>query len=127
MFKSIGSKCLFLVLICICHAGFAQVKISAIEISGNKKTRAYIVNRELPYKAGDIVSKDSLPILNTIAQQQLFNTALFLETNVIAEPIDSNSVKINIQLKERWYFFLYLILDGWIGILVNGGTNNTEV
>jgi hypothetical protein len=105
MFKSIGFKCLLLALICIGQLGHAQIRIGAIEIAGNKKTRDYIVKRELPYKVGDLVSKDSLIILNTIAQQQLFNTALFLETNVTAETIDSVSVKINIQLKERWYFF----------------------
>lgn len=105
MFKSIGFKCLFLLFICMSQLGYAQVRITAIEITGNKKTRDYIVKRELPYKVGDLLSKDSLNNLNTIAQQQLFNTALFLETNVTATPLDSASVKINIQLKERWYFF----------------------
>jgi hypothetical protein len=105
MYKLIGFKLLLLVLLCIGQMGYAQVKISAIEISGNKKTRAYIVTRELPYKVGDQLSKSELDSLNTIAQQQLFNTALFLETNVTSESIDSASVKIKIQLKERWYFF----------------------
>ncbi len=105
MFKSIGFKCLFFSLICISQLGYAQVRITDIEIKGNKKTRDYIIKRELPYKVGDVLSKDSLSLLNTIAQQQLFNTALFLETSVSAESLDSSSVKINIQLKERWYFF----------------------
>lgn len=105
MFKSIGLKCLFLFCLGLSQLGYAQVRISAIEITGNKKTRDYIVKRELPYKVGDLLSVDSLASLNTVAQQQLFNTALFLETNVISEPIDSASVKIKIQLKERWYFF----------------------
>jgi len=109
MFKSPSFKSLFLVLFCIAQIGFAQVyaqiKIGAIDITGNKKTRDYIILRELPFKVGDIISKDSLGIFNTIAQQQLFNTALFLETNVSSEIVDSSSVKIKIQLKERWYFF----------------------
>ena len=109
MFKSIGFKCLFFLFLCIGKIGFsqidAQVKISAIEIIGNKKTRNFIITRELPYKVGDLVSKDSLASLNILAQQQLFNTALFLETNVSSDLIDSTSVKIKIQLKERWYFF----------------------
>jgi hypothetical protein len=109
MFKSTSFKFLILLLICISQIGYAQVqaqiKISAIEITGNKKTRDYIILRELPFKVGDIISKDSLVTLNTIAQQQLFNTALFLEANVSPNLIDSNLVKIKIQLKERWYFF----------------------
>lgn len=105
MFKSIGLKCLFLLCLGLSQLGYAQVRISTIEITGNKKTRDYIVKRELPYKVGDLLSLDSLASLNTVAQQQLFNTALFLETNVMSEPIDSASVKIKIQVKERWYFF----------------------
>ena len=105
MFKSIGNKCLFLIFIFIGQISYAQVKISAIEITGNKKTRDYIIKRELPYQVGDLLSQDSLITLNTIAQQQLFNTALFLEANVNSEIVDSSSVKIKIQLKERWYFF----------------------
>ncbi len=69
MFKSIGFKCLFLLLICISHVGYTQVKISAIEIAGNKKTRNYIVTRELPYKVGDQLPKEALDSLNTIAQR----------------------------------------------------------
>jgi hypothetical protein len=109
MFKSTSFKFLILLLICISQIGYtqvqAQIKISAIEIIGNKKTRAYIILRELPFKVGDIISKDSLVILKTIAQQQLVNTALFLEVKVNESELDSTNVKINVQLKERWYFF----------------------
>jgi hypothetical protein len=105
MFKSIGNKCLVLIFIFIGQIGYTQVQIGAIEISGNKKTRDYIVKRELPYKVGDLLSKTELDSLNIVAQQQLFNTALFLETSVSSEIIDSTLVKIVIQLKERWYFF----------------------
>ena len=109
MFKSISFKFLILLLIGISQIGYAQVqaqiKISDIAITGNKKTRAYIILRELPFKIGDSISKDSLVTLNTIAQQQLVNTALFLEVKVNTVELDSTNVKINVQLKERWYFF----------------------
>ena len=105
MFKSIGFKCLVLIFIFIGQIGYAQVKISTIEIIGNKKTRDYIIKRELPYKVGDLLEKNELDSLNIVAQQQLFNMALFLETSVSSEILDSSSVKINIQLKERWYLF----------------------
>jgi hypothetical protein len=105
MFKSIGFKCLVLIFIFIGQIGYAQVKISTIEIIGNKKTRDYIVKRELPYKVGDLLEKNELDSLNIIAQQQLFNTALFLEVNLSSEQLDSTSVKIKIELKERWYLF----------------------
>ena len=105
MFKSIGFKCLVLIFIFIGQIGYAQVKISTIEIIGNKKTRDYIIKRELPYKVGDLLEKNELDSLNIVAQQQLFNTALFLEVNLSSEQLDSTSVKIKIELKERWYLF----------------------
>jgi len=107
MFKSTSFKYLFLLLICIGQIGYAQaqIKISAIEITGNKKTRDYIVKRELPFKVGDLFSKNDIDSLSIVAQQQLFNTTLFLESNVSSEQLDSTSVIIKIQLKERWYFF----------------------
>jgi outer membrane protein assembly factor BamA len=83
----------------------AQVKISAIEIEGNNKTKNYIILRELPYHVGDYIAKDSLDYYNTVAQQQLFNTSLFTEAIVAYNTNDSLNYTIKIQLKERWYFF----------------------
>ncbi len=83
----------------------AQIKISAIVVEGNQKTKESIVLRELPYQVGDFVAKDSLSYLNMIAQQQLINTSLFTDVLVNAFGIDSLTYKIIIQLKERRYFF----------------------
>ncbi len=96
---------LFISLLLFSYSGFAQIKISAIHIEGNVKTKSYIIARELPYQVGDVVANDSLSVLNTIAQQQLFNTALFLEVVVETNNVDSASVAIHIKVKERWYFF----------------------
>lgn len=98
----------FLLFICAlgnATQGFSQLKITAIDIEGNVKTKSYILYRELPYHAGDIVSADSLTHLNTLAQQQLFNTSLFLDVTVITHEVDSLSVRLQIKVKERWYFF----------------------
>lgn len=83
----------------------AQIKISSIQIEGNRRTKPYIILRELPYHEGDIISKDSLAILDTISQQQLYNTSLFEQVTVYSEAIDSTQVVIKIQVNERWYLF----------------------
>lgn len=83
----------------------AQVKIASIDIEGNHKTKSYIIFRELPYRVGDIVTSDSLSKLDTLAQQQLVNTSLFLEVAVVSEKVDSSTANIHIKVKERWYFF----------------------
>jgi len=83
----------------------AQVKVSKIEVEGNVKTKTYIILRELPYQVGSIVAEDSLPLLNTLAKQQLINTSLFTEVQVTAEKNDSLDVTLKITVAERWYFF----------------------
>ena len=103
--KQIVFLFLFVSILLSSSSGFAQIKINAIHIDGNAKTKSYIIARELPYHVGDVIANDSLNLLNTIAQQQLFNTALFLEVIVEANRVDSASVDIDIKVKERWYFF----------------------
>jgi len=94
-------------IICISTNLNAQIRINKIQVEGNNRTKNYILLRELPYHAGDQINKDSLIILNTLSQQQLFNTSLFLSVKVT--PVfpfinDSSIVDIQIQVKERWYF-----------------------
>jgi hypothetical protein len=83
----------------------AQIKITSIQIEGNRRTKPYIILRELPYHEGDIIPKDSIAIADTISQQQLFNTALFEQVTVHSAYLDSAQVAITIQVRERWYLF----------------------
>jgi len=83
----------------------AQIKISSIQITGNKKTKPYIILRELPFHESDIISRDSLAIIDTISEQQLFNTALFEQVTVHSDFLDSLQVVIKINVRERWYLF----------------------
>ena len=108
MFNSFRFLFLFLFsLICVSANLKAQVRINTIQLEGNNRTKNYILLRELPYHVGDQINKDSLIILNTLSQQQLFNTSLFLFVKVTpVYPLinDSSIVDIQIKVKERWYF-----------------------
>ena len=108
MFNSFRFLFLFLFyIICISVNLKAQIRINKIQLEGNNRTKNYILLRELPYHVGDQINKDSLTILNTLSQQQLFNTSLFLSVNVTSVyPLinDSSIVDIQIKVKERWYF-----------------------
>ena len=83
----------------------AQKIIANIDIEGNGKTKSYIILRELPYHAGQIIAADSIPYYNKIAKQQLVNTFLFTDIQLAANEIDSTRLNIKIVVKERWYFF----------------------
>lgn len=79
--------------------------IGGITIYGNKKTKSYIITRELPFKAGDTITPANLAKGLVIAKQQLFNTSLFLDVYVYIEHRYGEFVFITVYVKERWYIF----------------------
>ena len=103
MFKSY--VLFFFLSIAFAFSAQAQITIRSITIQGNNKTKNYIIQRELPYRIGSIVSADSLEAMNTLAQHQLVNTSLFNEVKLEAIMVDSTTADVLIHVKERWYLF----------------------
>lgn len=79
--------------------------VTDVVVSGNKKTKLFIVMRELPFKKGDELSGANLPALFNQARQQLMNTLLFVDVAIYIAERKGNLVRINVDLKERWYLF----------------------
>lgn len=79
--------------------------IGQIVISGNKKTKNHIIERELPFKIGDSVYLPDLVKQFEIARQQLVNTRLFVDAVVSLKGMRGYFVDVNIEVKERWYIF----------------------
>ncbi len=82
----------------------AMVMIGDIIVSGNKKTKEYVVRREVPFRKGQYMLKTELPAKLELCRQQLMNTTLFVEVEVKPLQIDSVTL-VTIILKERWYLF----------------------
>lgn len=78
--------------------------IHNITIAGNNRTKDYIIFRELPFAEGDTITSENLTKQLTLAKQQVINTSLFIDANIVAATIDSNHINITVQAKERWYF-----------------------
>jgi outer membrane protein assembly factor BamA len=83
----------------------AKIIIHNISISGNKKTKEYIIRREMQLKAGDTLSVASFKEELQKLQQQVYNTNLFLEVKPELNEIAPGIVDINLAVKERWYVF----------------------
>ncbi|MDB5203232.1 MAG: hypothetical protein JWQ27_2641 [Ferruginibacter sp.] len=114
-------KLFFLVLCCIPAFCIAQpqppvvqettvdsvgkVVISAIHISGNKKTKAYIIEREMKLKKGDSVTLDQLIKSIEQSRQLIYNTTLFTEVTITPQNINPQEVIINVGVKEKWYIY----------------------
>jgi outer membrane protein assembly factor BamA len=77
--------------------------VGDINITGNKKTRHYIIERELPFKKGDTLSLQDLTQKFVTGRQQLINTQLFHEVAVYIKQFRGYVTDIQIDVKERWY------------------------
>jgi len=79
--------------------------IADILVNGNRKTKPYIIERELTFKRGDTVLLADLIAKFEYARQQLMNTKLFNEVVVALKSFRGYLVDVEINVKERWYVF----------------------
>ena len=79
--------------------------ISKINLSGNKRTKSFIILRELAFIVGDSLTDIELQKLLVLTKQQLMNTSLFVDVNVYVSTRLNQSLIINVDVKERWYLF----------------------
>jgi len=82
-----------------------RIKISSINVTGNKHTKYFIILREVPFKAGDTLNKNLLPQIFKQARAQVYNINLFTEVSVDSIPLPDSTLQVNIKVKERWYIF----------------------
>lgn len=83
----------------------APFVIRNIVITGNKKTKASIILREIPFKPGDHFQLQELVSKFEDARRQLMNTTLFHEVIVALKGFEGHNVDILVDVKERWYIF----------------------
>ncbi len=83
----------------------APFAIGEIIVTGNKKTKPYIIERELPFHRGDTVNLPELVKGFEIARQQLMNTTLFNDVVVSLKAFRGYTVDVQIDVRERWYIF----------------------
>ena len=103
------------VFVCICFFTlpiFSQnndstnytLRVGDISVSGNKITKKNIITRELPFNSGDTINFNSIDAVALRAQQNIFNTQLFIYDSVrYVMDVNSKTVDFNIKVKERWY------------------------
>ncbi|MDE3253775.1 MAG: hypothetical protein KGO92_13290, partial [Bacteroidota bacterium] len=79
--------------------------IGDITLYGNRRTKGFIVRRELPFHKGSKLIQGKLPEELEKAREQVMNTLLFVDVTVSVASKMGNVVNIRVDLKERWYFF----------------------
>ncbi|MCX6207094.1 MAG: hypothetical protein NTZ19_12680 [Bacteroidetes bacterium] len=81
-----------------------SLTISTITVNGNKRTKGQIILRELSFFSGDFLSRKDLNEKIKLSKQQLMNTSLFVDVDLVPIQKD-NTVEIQVNVKERWYLF----------------------
>lgn len=79
-------------------------RLSEIEIIGNKRTKASLIERELTHQIGDLIDIENLDSLGRANENLLQNTSLFNQVEVRYEEKE-REVMMFISVTERWYFF----------------------
>ena len=94
----------FIFILSLSLTSVAQQKmpVAGIDITGNSKTKDYIILRELPFVKGDSLEAKQLAPAIIQAKQLLMNTQLFVDVQIDTLANDGQW-QIRIQVKERWY------------------------
>lgn len=93
-------------LLLYCNNLFSQyLIIENIYIQGNKKTKSFIIERELSFKRGDTLWLPSLKKNFEKSCDNLLKTSLFNFVNIDTINSEQNKTDILIQLTERWYLW----------------------
>jgi outer membrane protein assembly factor BamA len=79
--------------------------VGSITVKGNKKTRTYIVLRELSFHSGDTISLADLVKGFRTAHDRLVNTHLFNDVVIYLKGFRGYIADVGIDVKERWYIF----------------------
>ncbi|HXS57345.1 MAG TPA: POTRA domain-containing protein [Hanamia sp.] len=83
----------------------STLRVRHIVVSGNKKTKKYIILREMSVKEGDSIWVSNLNATLLKSRDLIYNTTLFIDVTVLPLFIDANEVDIIVDVKERWYIF----------------------
>ncbi len=82
-----------------------RVCIKDLMVTGTKKTKIYIVYREIQFKKGDSLLIAGLQKELEQARFQVYNTTLFNEVKIELLAIDAYNINIIVHVTERWYLF----------------------
>lgn len=83
----------------------SEMIVRSVTVNGNKKTKEYIALREVPFKKGTKLQRNSLADIIEEGRLNIVNTQLFLEVIPRIESWDEKYIDIVFDVKERWYLF----------------------
>ncbi|MDB5274672.1 MAG: outer membrane protein [Chitinophagaceae bacterium] len=79
--------------------------IHNITLLGNKRTKDFIIIRELDFQKGDTICTDAFNKRFEKNCNRMFNTGLFIAVKIVPSFADSNSIDLTIVMEERFYSY----------------------
>lgn len=89
-------------------AGMGPSTVRSILVTGQKKTRTYIILREVTLEEGRSYGVADIVSQVRTSRQNLMNTALFVDVSVTPCNWVGDSLDIAVDVKERWYWWPFL-------------------
>jgi outer membrane protein assembly factor BamA len=110
----------------------SYIKVVSYEITGNERTKEQIVIREMDFSMDDSLATfevktpgfaqngqkrfsmaDSSEVVRRMrySRENIINTKLFLTVDMYLEEVEGKSYKIRIDVKERWYFWVFPVIQ----------------
>jgi len=83
----------------------AKFYVKNVVVKGNKKTKEYIILREMQFKQGDSISIATINAALEQAKHQVYNTTLFSEIKVGFTVLSAYDITVTVEVKERWYIY----------------------
>jgi outer membrane protein assembly factor BamA len=80
-----------------------KIVITDLVASGNKKTKDYIIFREMTFQKGDTLLLKDLEEETERSRKNIFNSTLFNEVSVVPVKMKENEYDVFVTVKERWY------------------------
>ncbi len=117
--RFLAAKMFFSGLVCLLlsnNSGWSQstfLTIRHIEVSGNVKTKKFVILQELDFKEGDSIRFEDLSAVMLKNNGRLESLNLFTKSNINIKNWDSthNFIDIYITVQENWYIYPYPILE----------------
>ncbi len=79
------------------------ILIELIEVSGNAKTKDFVIFREMEFAVGDSMSVPDFLLRMEQSEKNIRNTQLFLEVSVFLTKLSNDRAQITVYVRERFY------------------------
>ncbi|MGE5316272.1 MAG: BamA/TamA family outer membrane protein [Acidobacteriota bacterium] len=101
--------------------------VAEVAIFGNEVTKDYVILREMSLKPGSLITEEAV----RYDIGRIYSLQLFTRVNIIAQPLDSASARLEVYVNERWYFYPFPVVGlkdhDWDHLYYGLGVAHTNV